>query len=394
MKKITVIAAILPLLSFCSCGEGADLSETQSGTAYTIQSTEAMTYYEQNISQFREGSPERTVLSYEYQIGEWLPYMRYDEMMRNKSAEEFRSAVRERFKAAKADSVNTVYVHVHPNGDAYYRSDIFPKGPSWTGDYDPLEIMISEAHSLGLSIHAWLNPLRCQTEEAMSALPESFIIKQWTLQPEGSPAVNVGGRWYLDPSRPETLELLRACIREIAARYEVDGFHIDDYFYPTADASFDSEQFAASGADDLAEWRLSNCTSLVKAMHDVVKEADERLEFGISPQGSISGNYSSQFADVKLWAAEKGFCDYIVPQIYFGFDNESCPFEETLAEWVDMTKSGNVRLVVGLAEYKLGKPDKWAGIAGENEWVDSPDIIERQIKAVKSSGTNGYALYK
>lgn len=388
MKKTAVIFAMLPLIVGCSRSVSSD--PQQSGT---VPATVAATYYEQNISQFADEIPQRSVVNYDHQIGEWLPYMRYEDDMKGKTAEEFRSAVRRRFEAAKADSVNTVYVHVHPNGDAYYRSDIFPKGPSWDGDYDPLQIMTEEAHALGLSIHAWLNPLRCQTAEAMDALPDTFVIKQWTLQPDSHITVNVGGRWYLDPAADETVTLLRDCIREIAQRYEVDGFHIDDYFYPTADASFDSERFAASGADDLSEWRLSNCTRLVKAMYDEVKAADERLEFGISPQGSISGNYDSQFADVRLWAGQEGYCDYIVPQIYFGFRNESCPFAETLAQWESMTAPA-VRLVIGLAQYKLGKADKWAGAGGEDEWIESPDIISRQIELVKNSTANGYALYK
>jgi uncharacterized lipoprotein YddW (UPF0748 family) len=128
-------------------------------------------------------------------------------------------------------------------------------------------------------------------------------------------------------------------------------------------------------------------------MYDEVKAADERLEFGISPQGSISGNYDSQFADVRLWAGQEGYCDYIVPQIYFGFRNESCPFAETLAQWESMTAPA-VRLVIGLAQYKLGKADKWAGAGGEDEWIESPDIISRQIELVKNSTANGYALYK
>ena len=203
----------------------------------------------------------------------------------------------------------------------------------------------------------------------------------------------MNGRWYLDPSYTEVDELLRDCIREIMTNYDVDGIHIDDYFYPTASPEFDAEEFAASGISDLGEWRRSNCTRMVRAMYDEVKSCDSRAEFGISPQGSISGNYDSQFADVRLWSGEKGYCDYIVPQLYFGFENESCPFAETLALWESMT-CPDVRLVAGLGAYKLGKTDKWAGAAGENEWIESPDIIQRQIELVGKSTASGYALYR
>ena len=129
-------------------------------------------------------------------------------------------------------------------------------------------------------------------------------------------------------------------------------------------------------------------------MYDEVKAADERLEFGISPQGSISGNYDSQFADVRLWAGQEGYCDYIVPQIYFGFRNECCPFEPTLRKWEEITAESNVSLVVGLGAYKVGKADKWAGAAGEEEWIEDTDIIERQKELVKNSSADGYVLYE
>ena len=296
------------------------------------------------------------------------------------------------FTSAANEGVNTVYLHVHPNGDAYYNSELFPKGSLLDGDYDPLAIMTEEAHKLGLSVHAWINPLRLQTVEQMNSVPESFITKQWVTS--GAPYVKeVSGRWYLDPAYDEVTQLISDCVKEILDNYAVDGVHIDDYFYPTTDPEFDRAAFEASGSGDLGQWRMDNCTRFVKAIYNTVKAKDKELVFGISPQGSISGNYSNQFADVKLWAGENGYCDYIVPQIYYGFKNTCCPFEATLAEWESIRGDSEVALIVGLAGYKTGKEDKWAGVAGENEWIDDPDIIEKQIEAVKKSKANGYAIY-
>lgn len=384
MKKILTAVLLVTLLT--GCGQG---SPTES-----VLFPESFTYTEQTAEQFGI-APKKgyAPLNFSYVVAEWLPYMRYEEMMSGRSAEEFRSAFRGYISGAKSEGVNTVYLHVHPCGDAYYRSEIFPKGVSLTGDYDPLAIMLEEAHALGISAHAWINPLRCQTAEQMQELPGDFIVKKWVDDPDCRIAKLVNGRWYLDPAYEETDRLLCRCIAEIIGNYDVDGVHIDDYFYPEPDVSFDAEEFAESGSDDLAEWRLGNCSRMVKAMYGAVKSADSRVQFGISPQGSISGNYNSQFADVRLWCGSEGYCDYIVPQIYFGFRNESCPFAETLALWEDMT-SDKVRLVIGLGAYKLGKPDKWAGAAGENEWTDEPDIIERQIALVGASSADGYALYK
>ena len=276
-------------------------------------------------------------------------------------------------------------------GDAYYRSEIYPKGTFLDGDYDPFQIVLDEAHKLGISVHAWINPLRLQTEEEMANLSDDFIIKKWINA--GEPFVKaVNGRWYLSPSYPETVELLEATAWEILDNYDVDGLHIDDYFYPTTDDDFDSEEFEKSGSNDINEWRTENVSRYVKAIYDAVKSHDEKLLFGISPQGNIDSDYITQYADVRRWGSEGGFCDYIVPQLYFGFENECCPFLQTLGQWEELVDS-DVSLVVGLAPYKIGREDKWAGAAGELEWINDPDIIEKQIAAVKNSAADGYALY-
>ena len=331
-------------------------------------------------------------LNYRKQVGMWLPYVRFPEYMQGRSEAEFRRKVSEILEEALADNVNTVYFHVHPAGDAYYRSDIYPKGQYLDGEYDPLAIVTEEAHKRGISVHGWINPLRMQTEGDMSQLPDSFIVKRWIK--EGKPFVkNVNGRWYLDPAYPETVELLRNTAEEILGRYDVDGLHIDDYFYPTTDPEFDREAFGESGAEDLAQWRTDNVNRFVKILYDTVKEKDERLVFGISPQGNINADYDTQYADVRRWGGEQGFCDYIVPQIYFGFENETSPFLPVLAEWEKLVGGSGVSLIVGLAAYKLGREDKWAGAAAELEWINDPDIISRQIAAVADSSADGYALY-
>lgn len=376
---------LLPLI-FCSCAapvsEDPDISDIP------------VTSYIQDFEHLHMDVPAGySPINYSYQTGQWFPYMQYEEYMYGKSAEEFRNAVHDRFTQAKNNGINTVYLHIHPCGDAYYESEIFPKGVFLDGDYDPLAIMLEEAHKLGLSAHGWLNPLRCQTAAQMAELPDDFIIKKWTENAERPIAKLVGDRWYLDPSYPETAELLSECVTELLENYELDGIHIDDYFYPTTDESFDKAEFQKSGRTDLAQWRLSNCTRLVRTIYDTVKSHDKRVIFGISPQGNIEANYSSQYADVKLWAGSEGYCDYIVPQIYFGFENAACPFEPTLRRWEELRGDSPVKLIIGLAAYKQGKYDKWAGVSGENEWINNPDIISQQIELVKSSSADGYALY-
>ncbi len=384
MKKILALLSAM-MLTGCSGTENSEnaIPTTQPVTAY-IQEEEQL-----HIDEETGYAP----LNYTGQAAIWLPYTLFGEIMLGKTEEQFRSAISEKLSEAQAENINTVYFHAHPFGDAYYNSDIFPRGGYLDAEYDPLAIVIEEAHSRDISVHAWINPLRCQTEEELADLPDDFIIKNWISDPECRSALSVNGRVYLNPANDTAVELICSCADEILSRYDVDGIHIDDYFYPTDDPEFDRPEFEASGCSDLTQWRLDNCSRFVKALYDTVKSHGSRLVFGISPQGNINSDYSTQYADVRRWCSEEGFCDYIVPQIYFGFKNEACPFEETLHEWEQLTRGSSVSLVVGLAAYKLGKEDKWAGDAGKLEWIEDPDIIEKQTALVNNSTADGYALY-
>ena len=381
MKKIAAFL-VLPLLCSCSQQVPSSSDSAQAPTAY-IQEREQLGI---------EVPAGRAPLNFREQVGRWFPYTEYDQYIRGRSEEGFRQEVQKRFSDAAAEGVNTVYLHARPSGDAYYRSELFPPGALLDGDYDPLAIMTEEAHKQGLSVHAWVNPLRLQTREQMENVPDTYITKQWASDPELPYAKLVGDRWYLDPAYSEVRELIAEGVTEILENYDVDGIHIDDYFYPTTEESFDREAFERSGSSDLAQWRRDNVTAMVKGIYDAVKAHDGRQVFGISPQGNIAADLDGQYADVRLWAGEKGYCDYILPQIYYGFRNESLPFEETLQAWEELRGDSGVGLIIGLAGYKEGKPDKWAG-AGEQEWVEDSGVIERQIAAVKASGADGYAVY-
>lgn len=379
MKKLILLTAVLLL---AGCTPQADAAPPDKETSLTSESAAP----ESDTSGY-------IPLNYTNQAAMWIPYMRFADIMCGKSEEEYRSELSALLSEAADQGINTVYFHVHPNGDAYYNSELFPRGTYWDGNYDPLAIALEEAHSRGISLHAWLNPLRLQTEEQMNALPDSFITKQWTDSGNGYVQL-IGGRWYLVPVYEEVKQLVSSAAEEILTQYKVDGIHIDDYFYPTQEPSFDAEAFAASGASDLAEWRRENVTAMVKSLRDTVHKHGSRLKFGISPQGNISADRDRLYADVELWSSDAMYADYIVPQIYFGFENETCPFEPTLRRWEELTADSGVSLIVGLAEYKLGKEDIWAGDSGRDEWVTSPDILERQVELVKTSTADGYAFYR
>lgn len=345
-----------------------------------------------------------SALNYSEQKGIWISYLEYSSAMMNKSAKAFRSTIGEYFDNVKALSFNTVYVQVRAFGDAYYRSELFPTGDRYNGtigaklSYDPLEIMVEEAHSRNLSVHAWINPMRLMTDSQLKSLSDSYTIKKWYNDSDkcGKYIVKSDGRWYLNPAYPEVEKLISDGISEIVSGYDIDGIQIDDYFYPTTASSFDSAAYKASGTSaSLSSWRTANINDMVKRMNKTVHSANPSVLFGISPQGSVDNNYDSLYADVKTWCRSTEYCDYILPQVYFGFDNAALPYSDTIALWSSMTSSGNVKLVIGLAGYKIGAADAYAGANGKNEWINNSDIISRQMKAAKKLGNyGGVAIFR
>lgn len=345
-----------------------------------------------------------SALNYSEQKGIWISYLEYSSAMMNKSAKAFRSTIGEYFDNVKALSFNTVYVQVRAFGDAYYRSELFPTGDRYNGtigaklSYDPLEIMIEEAHSRSLSVHAWINPMRLMTDSQLKSISDSYTIKKWYNDSEkcGKYIVKSDGRWYLNPAYSEVEKLISDGISEIVSGYDVDGIQIDDYFYPTTAASFDSAAYNASGTSkSLSSWRTDNINDMVKRMNKTVHSANSSVLFGISPQGSVSNNYDTLYADVKTWCRSSDYCDYILPQVYFGFENAALPYEDTISLWSSMTSSANVKLVIGLAGYKIGAADAYAGADGKNEWINNSDMLSRQIKAAKKLGNyGGVAIFR
>lgn len=349
--------------------------------------------YHQDIEQLYinpEKAPEH--INYDIQHARWISYLEYSDIMLNKSEQDFTDYIIKMLGNAKSEDINTIYFHARAFGDSYYKSELFPQGTFLNQDYDPLKIIITEAHKLDISVHAWVNPLRCQTAEEFVSISDNFTTKKWFNEFQGTYICNVDGRMWLNPAYDDVKNLIADGILEIIQNYDVDGIHIDDYFYPTTDENFDKSAFSDSGQDNLNQWRIDNINRLVSEIYSEIKNYDSEILFGISPQGNIDIDYNSQFADVKTWCSSSGYCDYIVPQIYFGFQNDTCPFEKTFHQWYDMTENSDISLVIGLAVYKEGKEDKWAG-SGKNEWIEDSDVIQKQKDFISEYENTGYSLY-
>ena len=390
---LKIFSVIITAVILCSCGKVSDkISEEIPDMTLGEQTLEQL-----DIQSVTEAPDKQyTPVNFDIQKAMWLTMMDYESLLKDRTKQEFTDNIKKAYEDMISVGINTVYVHVRPFNDVYYDSDMFPRAEYYSedADYDPLEIMLQEGHSAGLSVHAWINPLRCQIDSEMQNTDDKYTIKKWYSDKDknGTYISQVGDRWYLNPAYDDVIAYICDGISDITENYDVDGIHIDDYFYPTKEDSFDAAAFSESGSDDIEQWRTDNINKMVKSMYKTVRESGSDILFGISPQGNTESNYSTQYADVKKWSAEEGYCDYIVPQIYFGFENESQPFKETVDEWISLNKCDSVNLVIGICTYKIGTEDKWAG-SGINEWKENEGIPAKQAEYVleKNLGTAVYS---
>lgn len=332
--------------------------------------------------------------------GVWISYLEISALLRGKSESEFRQAAAAIYDNCASLGINTVFVHARAFGDAFYFSDLFPFTKHISGTvgvrtaYDPYPILIDEAHKRGISFHAWINPLRLCGTDDLKAASADLPIKRWYGDAafNGKYLVNVSGTWYLNPAYPEAVRLVGDGVREIVSRYDVDGVHIDDYFYPTTDASFDSAAYAASDASSLSAFRVGNCNTLVREIYNAVHECSGSAVFGASTQGSMSNNLNQLYADAEAWC-KGGYVDYFAPQIYYGFENSAQPFKRCTDEWNTLVDGTKTKLCIGLAIYKIGTEDQWAG-GGKYEWQNTDTMLKRQIEYAKGcKNYGGVALY-
>lgn len=344
-------------------------------------------------------SQKRQVLNHDTMSAVWISqfdmHSVYTKNSRQREIEDYTKKVKKIVSNLKSIGINTVFFQLRPNGDSIYPSELFPPSRYATGaygrefSYDPFEIFLREAHAKQISVHAWINPLRCMREEDIAQIPEKFPVASFYLKNYGRYIVNVGGTLYLDPAYPAVREHICLGVAEILEKYEVDGVHIDDYFYPTQEPSFDAEAYLSFGAGlTLEDFRRQNVNLLVSELYSTVKSSCKELTFGVSPAGNTSANYNLRYADVAKWCSEEGYIDYVCPQVYFGFEHGSLPYASVCDEFSDMIKLDGIRLIIGMtlgkaADASCGVVDKWAG-EGAREWIENRDVLARQYKYATS----------
>ncbi len=298
----------------------------------------------------------------------------------------------------KKHGYNTLFLQLRPTGDAFYKSKIFPWSKYLTGkqgtapsdNFDPLEYIIKIAHNNGISVHGWINPYRLTASESDNemVLSEGIGKKYPHLVVK-----HTDGKLYLNPGEPESVELVCQGIREIVKNYDIDGIHIDDYFYPSS-AFPDGETFTKYGGDynDIEDWRRANTFDLVKAIRNEIKAIKNQCIFSVSPCGiwankasnpsgsDTSGKqaYYDYYADTRLWVREE-LVDIIIPQIYWNIGYPIADFE-TLIKWWDKVVDGtDVALCIGQAAYRVSDANPqdtvWYGENGITELNRQRDIL-------------------
>jgi len=349
-------------------------------------------------------------VNYSYMKAIWLsqfdlsPIYKKDGVQR--SEEEYLPLIKRVLQNVKNDGYNTVIVQIRPNGDSMYPSKIYPASAYSTGSYgrdhsyDQFGIIVREAHGLGLSVHAWINPLRCMLEDELRLVSADYTLANWLAAKEcyGRQIVNLDGRIYLDPSHEDVRRLIIEGAGEALDTYDLDGLHMDDYFYPTTDPAFDEYEYAeylkAGGRKELADYRREALDLLVSGLYKAAKKRDAGILFGISPAGNIGTVYNKHYADVYKWSHDDGYIDYLTPQVYFGLEHETFDFKKVCGVWQKIVTNPKCAFTVGMTFGKAkSRKDPIAG-SGRDEWELHRDVMRRCLEhTLTLSDCRGIAVF-
>lgn len=327
--------------------------------------------------------------------GMWVSYISLDMSGTEKNEQAFTEKFGKILETAKENSCNTLFVHVRPFCDALYDSKYFPSSHIIWGEqgatesFDALSIMCEMCEKEQIDIHAWINPYRIKTSASQFELSEN---NPFYTNPDI--CTEYEGSCYLNPAKREARELVIKGVQEIIEKYNVDGIHFDDYFYPTSDESFDKAEYnqylkgckSQTDAMPLNAWRINNVNMLVTEVYQAIKSYNKNLAFGISPQGNIE-NDILMGADVKSWCEVRGYIDYICPQLYYSLENPALKFEAGLENWLEFDFHTNLKFYVGLGVYKAGTD------ADNGTWLNQENILSKELEIIRSYGLDGFILY-
>ncbi len=298
--------------------------------------------------------------------------------------------------------LNAILFQVRPASDALYASTREPWSQFLTGrqgadpGYDPLAFAISEAHARGIELHAWINPFRAASNAATPLAPNHIAKKhpEWVRRH--------GAQLWVDPGEPAAREYVLSVFQEIVRRYDIDGVHIDDYFYPYPlkgkgpwfpdDATW--QQYGVKSGLSREDWRRDNINKFVQAMYRTVKATRPAARVGISPFGiwrpgipatteAQLDAYAHLYADSRKWLAE-GWCDYFSPQLYWSIQPAKQSFPVLLKWW--RAQSNGTPVWPGIATERIGSKRPASEIINQialtRQGTSSPGHIHWSMKAL------------
>lgn len=294
-------------------------------------------------------------------------------------------AMLDKFKALK---INAVFFQVKAMGDAFYNSPYEPWAASISGTrgknpgYDILKFLIDEAHIRGMEFHAWMNPYRIATRAGVTASYPALhasIDPSWVVDHEKIQIYN--------PAIPEVRTRLVDIIKDLVAKYDVDGVHFDDYFYPDPASAgqmvADQVDYEKYGQDytTIAAFRRGNVDKAIQMIHDAIVASKPSVVFSVSPAASKDYNYNTLYADIAKWC-QQGWLDLLIPQLYQEVGNSANDYQMNLAIWGQHNYSA--ALVIGHAIYKFGDPTQGAAFQSATE-LDKQFLLSKKNKKAVGS---------
>ena len=321
----------------------------------------------------------------------------------NLSVDQQRAELDDILNRARAAGFNAIFLQVRSAGDAMYASPLEPWSASLTGTqgrdpgYDPLAYAVTQAHARGLELHAWINPYRAGNTADSAALASNHLFHT------RRDLVRIyGGSLWFDPGEPEVQDQVIRVVKDIVQRYDVDGVHADDYFYPyqVKDANGvtldfpDSASYAKSGTT-LArdDWRRDNVDRFIQRLYREVHAVKPSIDVGISPFGiwrpgnpsSVQGldAYATIYADSRKWL-QQGWVDYLAPQLYWSISAPQQSYPALLDWWIGQSSQGR-HVWPGLAVYRVNN-----GTSSAYSMSEIPDEI--RLTRLRPHGT-GEFLY-
>lgn len=297
----------------------------------------------------------------------------------------------------KENNFNGIILQVRAFSDAIYYSKIFSPSLYIVNNendklkLDMLDYFIKLSHENNIKLIAWINPYRIRSNNDISSISGNNIVNKYL----NTSSVEIKNGIYFNPAKDEVLDLIIKGVLEIVKNYDVDGILYDDYFYPSKTCDLNDYKLYKlnGGLKSLEDFRRDNINKLIRKTYEKIKEVNSDVLFGISPSGNMNNNYNAEYLDIN-YLIENKIVDFIMPQIYYGFDNTNLPFVNTVNSWSNLVKDTNIKFYVALALYKSGLEDKYAK-TGINEWINNNDIISKQIIVSRNTyNYEGFSIFR